>query len=417
MKGLTVKKNWKLLQLECKRAFISFPQIVLGTILFFSLLALILFGGMKLIQNDIGFTPIKVALTGDTNGEYENIGISILENMDSTQSTCEFIPMDEEEAYDALETEEVSAVLFLPSNFIQSIVDGTNTPAKLTFSGNTKGLGTTYIRMLTDAGALMLGCAQAGVYSAEDFYHENGGEEIRRKSVYNLNMKYISKILSRGNMYTSQEIDAMNGFSIFVYYTGAGILLFFLLSSISYSAFIKNTGNAFEQQLRFWGISTPYQILVRLISLFSILMCNFLLILSIAYLLLGGMDIKIDGLAFQSLPQIPLFILRSIPALIIICMILLFILELTPNAVSGTLFLFLFTLSAGFISGCFLPTEFLPQALRNLSSFLPTTYLHQYICHTVQGSWSASLTAKLIIIFILLYGGIIGIRTLRHHRT
>lgn len=412
-----MKRNWKLLQLECKRAFISLPQIVLGTILFFSLLALILFGGMKLIQSESGFTPIKVALTGDTDGEYENIGISILENMDSTQSTCEFIRMEESEAYDALETEEVSAVLYLPSGFVQSIVDGTNTPAKLTFSGNTKGLGTTYIRMLTDAGALMLGCAQAGVYSAEDFYRANGGEEIRSKSVYNLNMRYISKILSRGNIYTSQQIDAMNGFSVFVYYIGAGIMLFFLLSGIAYSTFIKNTGNAFEQQLRFCGISSAYQVLVRLISLFAILMTNFLLILGIAYILLHGMHIQMDDLAFLSLSQIPLFILRSIPVLILICMILLFLLELTPNAVSGTLLLFLFTFVTGFISGCFLPTEFLPQTLRNLAAFLPTTTLHQYICHTVQGDWSPSLTAKLIIIFILLYGGIIGIRALRHQRT
>ena len=411
-----MKRNWKLLQLECKRAFISFPQIVLGTVLFFSLLALILFGGMKVIQSESGFTPIKVALTGDTDGEYENIGISILENMDSTQSTCEFIRMEEAEAYEALEDEKVSAVLYLPSDFIQSIVDGTNTPAKLTFSGNTKGLGTTYIRMLTDAGALMLGCAQAGVYSAEDFYSANGGEDIRSKSVYNLNMRYISKILSRSNVYTAQEIDAMNGFSIFVYYTGSGILLFFLLSGIAYSSFIKNTGNAFEQQLRFCGISSCYQVLVRLTSLFAILMANFLLILGIAYILLHNMHIQINDLSFLSLPGIPAFILRSIPVLIIICMILLFVLELTPNAVSGTLLLFLFTFVTGFISGCFLPAEFLPQALRSLSVFLPTTVLHQYICHIVQGDWSASLMAKLIIIFILLYGGIIGMRALRHRK-
>lgn len=387
------------------------PQILLGTCILCILLGVITLGGSKLLLDGSSFSPIKVALTGDTTGKYENFGISILENMDSTESTCEFIRMEEEEAKRALENEEIAAIVHLPSDFVRSIMNGTNTPATLTFAGTTKGLGTTYLRLLTDAGVSMLSSAQSSVYSAEDFYKKYADKESSDEAVKQLNIQYITKILSRSNVFTEKQVSVTNGFTVAVYYAGAAILIFILMSGMTFTSFLKNTTTSFEKQLRFRCISNPYQLFTKLVALFMIMLLHFLFLFTVIGILLKSQNITLEGIQITHLTDCLRFIVYMCPALLFLAILLIFLMELAPDAVSGTLLLFLFTFIAGFVSGCFLPTEFLPQALRHVAELLPTTHAQQYICHALTGKFSIELFIKILIASIVLYGGTLGIRT------
>lgn len=364
-------KYFLYFRLTLKSACKSLPKIVAGTAIFAVLLVLAALGIMKSQGDSASVQPMPVGLVlPDDGDEYTEFAFDFISEIDSIKTVCTFEQMSRDEAFDKLDDREVAAVILLPDNFAEHILNGTNTPADIVLPTTGITSQSALFRSLVTAGVDDLAAAQAGIYAADDVCRIYSIQDGIRHSEKVLNKEYFAYALDRSVYFKEQNVSATGDLSTTQFYLCSGLLGLLFLSGISCFDLFRKESGALQMCLKREGLQQWFQNVCKIASV-SIL---YFLILAIL-LIIGKSTIQSKEIA----ALIPALNLANLTALfcIIFCIfaIIFLIYQLAGHPSTGVILLFLLAVGMLFASGNIIPAVFLPKAFATIGLLMPTTYL------------------------------------------
>lgn len=383
-----MKQHEKYFFYQLKRALRHGPQMLLGAIVLALLAGTIAFCTIKTMDEAETSVSVPVAVVIEDQSDLMNLLLSFLADMQSTEKHFVFRVMTEPNAYHALEDGSVAAVMLVPKNLIDGIMDGTNFHVQVLLSEK-NALAAILLQELSAAGAKTLSAAQAGTYAMTTLYRSVDRADALPDAYTALDLRNLSYALARGDLFHTVRANATGEESVLIYYLASGILLFLLLFGICYLSFYGKSNAACQAKERACGIGYPTVLLTRIGSIWLYQFFLFLLFaVSLPFLARYSSLSVSDCLHMLCFAAV---ILISISAFFF------FLYELIPAPGYAMLLLFLLSILMMLVSGCFVPNAFLPFWCRRIAALLPVRSWMQtlfcildYPAHTIPTAAAAN---------------------------
>lgn len=403
-----MKRYSKLISLEWKRALKVLPLMLAETLILCVFLGMFLILCQKLFFADTFLQRIPIGLVMEEENSMTELALSYLEGMESTSSACEFRKMSQEEGRRALERGEIAALMVLPEEMMEAILDSRNYPVKVYFPRNSS-LGALLIKELTDAGAGMLSVAQAEVYAAYDMNLSLGNPEELSKLEKDINLFNMKFAMARERLIRTRTLQISEEIPLLTHYLASGITLLLMLWGIACGRFLKGDNQAFGRQLLRAGIRRWQWMFAKLSGTLLVLgigtVCIFGLLAALRPKLgMLGMPGIEAGFTAAGLPGLAIMLL-CIAALLLFCY------QAAPGRSSAMILIFIITLVLIFVSGGFIPAVFLPESLNSLAQWLPgNAFIH--VIASVLGAFDTGAGLQSSLLVLLVWSGLFYLASL-----
>lgn len=350
--------------LELKKIIHALPQLLLGTMVLTFIIGTIAFCGVKLLYPDSAFDTMQIDIVLSENSPASISAIDLVRNMQSTKDMFVFQIVDKNSAYADLANGKAVAIMIVPDNMINQILDGTNSPIQIVFA-KSSSLSTLLLQELTGAGAKILSSAQAGIYTITDLYVEAGLQEYLQESYDTINRTNLNYALARDRIFQIKSTSVTGTVSVITYYSASAVLLLLFLYGSVCSTFLTNEPKAFQQKIKALSIPSYFIILIQWL-------CTFLIYYGI-YILLFLLMSVLSRTGFPIAASSHILLLSCSILIAFISSYTVMIYRITPTSATGILVLTISSLLFLFLSGAFIPTAFFPNSMTWISMHLPTT--------------------------------------------
>lgn len=357
----------KYFHIEIKRTGKLIGRMLFGALLSLAAVCIVCFACSTIVsQNQKKKSSVKadIALCIDHEGNNKAaMAMNFVQSIDSIKNICRFHEMNLDAAYDQLKKKEVMAIIHIPDEFVEGVMDGRNLPATIIYR---KGASVTedLFRMLTKSGADDLAAAQAGVYVVQDYCDKLGitGQE-RDRITREINVAYLNRVLSREEAFTSQTQTVTGKMNVAEYYLTGGLIFFFLLSGIGFSRLYYGEPKEFVWSCKRKGIGLTGQLCVKGI-------CTFLIYFLAGMILVGILSVSgPTDLSARLLSAEGALILVAIAAMAASFVLLCY--SLAKDEVRGIVLLLCLSVCMLFVSGGCIPAGYLPVWMGRLSQWMP----------------------------------------------
>ncbi len=362
-----MKQLFLFYKLECKRIIKLIPHILIGAIALSFVISAIAFCAGKMIYHNKSDAHVNIAYSLEDDSRVTKMIIDTFTNAESISSTCKFIKTTKEDSMELLKNNQVIAAITIPNKFMNSLVNGKNYAITINLPEKISQYSIILVE-ISKAIETTLNAAQAGVYTLYDFYEEQDMLQYEDDANLALNGTYLKKVFGRTSAFQSHTVSASGGLSLIEYYICAGIVILLLMLGTTFIDSIKSNSYILNQKLRQSGIGNQHIALSKIIAITSTL---FILIYS-AVLILSLLNIT--GVLSLSLKLHTAFLNSVLISFCAACIIVFFV-SLSKGRTNGMLLLFIAVTVMCFISGCFIPTLFLPDILKSVSAYLPSTHI------------------------------------------
>ena len=253
------------IKMEVKRAIRYLPLLLLGIALLGILLGGGFFLGSRMLYGDEVSGRIQVAVVLPEDDPLAGKAMRMVESLESVKSLCDFQEMSREDAEAELKKGSIYAALLIPDGFVQDIMNGTNTPVTVVFPGQSRTENLIF-EQLTSAGARILGAAQAGIYSGDEYLIENGRENEISTLEEEMNRLYLSANLSRKDYFKRIQISGTGDVSVAGFYAASSCVLILLFSILSVSEYLIPWNQGMRECLDAAGIGPWKRVVARVIG-------------------------------------------------------------------------------------------------------------------------------------------------------
>ena len=346
-----MKLTFGLFLLELKRTLKFMPRILLCAAALFIIAALVLrFGGS---EPDADAAKVKIGYYNPGDDTYISMLVNMVSEMDSVKSICVLEAADSEQSvYDGISSGKYYGGIVFPENYIQGIMDGSNTPARVIVP---QGSNNSVFRRLVSVGSDMLVSVQAGIYAAAE------GKHLSRTQLLDINMEYVNFCMGRSKLFVSENWSPYGALSLKQYYCAALLALFCMLIGAGLSFMFYDYGHGFKSYCKLWQYNGVLMLLLKQI----------VVTLIIAVFTIPALMLINDFQPFVEYKYVNIAAAVFICGQLITCFYTVF-------GGSAVLILTAFTLVTGFFAGCFVPTVYLSGAgLDKISSFMPVYTVFQ----------------------------------------
>jgi ABC-2 type transport system permease protein len=129
------------------------------------------------LSEGVSFSGITLAVAAPEGDSTPALLEKLLPKLEGIDEYCRVAAMDREEAVTGLESGEVTAVLVLPENMIQGIMNGTNPDVQLIVPGDMP-LEALLTLCVGESASDLLAAVQSGVYAVLEQYSRTPAEEV-----------------------------------------------------------------------------------------------------------------------------------------------------------------------------------------------------------------------------------------------
>lgn len=314
----------------------------------------------------------RIGLVGDVSDSYLGFGFAALQTMDDSRLMIELQEMSAEEAEEALLRGELTAVVRVPEDFVDSIVSGENDTyvTYMTAQGQ-KGIGTMVMGEIAEVASTLVTASQSAIYGMQRTLYEQGSVDQIGPETDRLNLMLINYVLSRSGFGEVEVLGYADGLSLEAYYFCRILLLLLLLAGLSGSVFFLSRKTALNGMLKAGGVGALPQILGEYLAYLGFLCTGFVFP---ACLLTMGLDRETVSLpewvgrgAAPFLALLPSLFLTAA----MFVALQLFLYELADGIVNGLLLQLISGVGMGYLAGYFYPSAFFPARLRFVGELLP----------------------------------------------
>ncbi len=351
-----MKRLLLLFSFYIKAAIKKLPLIFAGTLIFIVTAALLCTGFIALTGTDNDSTQkASIYIVSDDDSPYVKMAVGYISSIETIKKICSLKITDENKAVTALKNGKADAVVYLPSGFFSSVINGDNIPARIILNSEEVNSQSEIIRSIINAGASDLAAAQAGIYATERLALALGISGNDYDEVNNhINSRYISFALSRNELYDIINISATGSLSTTEFYMCSGIVLVLLFSGISCFAILMPERSLILDVLSSRHVFSgfPY--------IFKVLGCSFIYtFFCCLFLAVTGKIHNITGILSIFLITICAFSFSGM------------VYRLCKNEASAMLYIFLASVIMLFMAGGFIPDAFLPNEITRIGNILP----------------------------------------------
>lgn len=384
----------KLLKLESRKALRCLPVFFAALVIFGALIGIIygslsrsLYEGEAIARATVG------VVTDESDSRYIDMLIDYLSGMESAAFALDFEMMEEDYAMNALNRGNLVAVLLLPEDTINGILNGENYPVEVVFSKE-QNLSNVFLYELTHAGMKLLSSAQASTYAAAELYVKADKYDELWGAYNDIDLLNFSYVLSREKLFFTEDTLP----AIYTYAATAMILLI-SFSHICFAPALKREDNGFYALL-FSDRTTPLLYLtvkyvVNSLLYFVLLLCGILVFSK------AGNDFNI----YFDAENVLMILLCSC----LVTSIGLFLEQLFTEA-GAIMAQIILSIAMLFLCGAILPSAFLPAFLQKMGNIMPFAPLHQNLAFFLNGNssdpmllpmllWSAGLFTAAWLVF------------------
>ena len=110
--------------LQLKRGLRVFPFILFTALIILVSVVTIFLAIQSKLQNSEENKRFKIAITGDLDDKYSQLGVAVLQNFDETRFAIDLVELTTAEAETQLKKGQISAYVVLPENFIERALAG-----------------------------------------------------------------------------------------------------------------------------------------------------------------------------------------------------------------------------------------------------------------------------------------------------
>lgn len=394
--------------LQCKRVSKVFVSILTVTLVLAVGISVALVGMISSHANSDENKVFIIGITGDMENEYLKWGLAAVQAFDDTRFSMQFVQMEEEEAIEKLSNGILTAYICLPSGFVEGALTGELEPIRFVTTPGASGVVTMFKNEITSAIVETVIDTQKGTNGIGDAAVDQGVGELRGDLQYNISLKYVELILSRGDMVTVDILGISNGLSLVEYYICGFALLFLMLMGLPFVTIYTRKDDSLNRLLLSKGFSFKKQVLCEWAAHFLSLLCLVLvisLLISCALLILPENDLIPDARELLSL------LLYLIPVIVMLSAFNLMLFEISKNVVSGVLLHFFSTLLLCYISGCLYPIYAFPEIIQKLDYILPTGVARANLASAFVGECNVYALMGTLVMAFLFYAVTVASRT------
>lgn len=366
----------KYFSLQLKRAFKLLPFVMLVTVLILAFASIVIAGFVGKSKADDSNNRFKIAITGDTEGDYIELGMTALQTLDDTRFAMDIIEMEQKEAEKALRKGEISAYVVLPEDFIERAIKGETDRVTYVTSSGSRTIVTLFKNEITKLITDLVVYNQKGIHAIGNVCQDYSSKKLASKNVNELSLEYVDLIFDRGKLCTLEELGISEGITLSEYYVCAVSIIFLTLIGISFATVYVKKDHALSSLLTSKGQGVCKQVLLESASHFLMLLIQLVAVLAIAisvwtYFLKSEIPYSFDVLTA--------FLIRLLVVTVLMTAFNTFMFEISGNFITSVLLYFFFSLGQCYISGCFYPLYALPLPLQKLSVFLPLGIGREYL--------------------------------------
>ena len=172
----------------------------------------------KLLSDGVSFSAITLAVTAPEGDPISGLLEQYMGNMRDIRQYCTVLAMDGAEAAAALESGKVTAILSLPENFVQGIMNGSNPDVQLVVPSD-RPLESLLTLWVGRGAADLLSSFQAGVYAVLDLYEVSAPDGLSwNQAMTDINLSYIQWTLNRQNLFALRQVSATQTLPVRLHY-------------------------------------------------------------------------------------------------------------------------------------------------------------------------------------------------------
>ena len=337
----------------------------------------------------VSFSGITLAITAPEGDPVPAVLETFLPGMEDVSQYCRVMAMEQADALAQLENGEVSAVLVLPKNFIQGIMDGSNPDVDLIVAAD-RPLEALLTLWVGQSAADLLSSVQSAIYAVLDLYLENPPADLDYAQVVSqINLRFINWTLNRQELFKLEQLDITGLLPIGLHYSFS--LLCFLLLSLAPFFFVAYESTWIRSQNRLRCVGTT--VLSCWAASFAACWILLLTITLPANLLIS------KGNFFRCLLSSGLCSLFCAAFTVFCC-------TLTGQISSCGLFSSLAAVLLLALSGGIFPPVMLPQTLRSLLDYSPVSWMRSLFGFSAQQcGFEVGVWLLLLILSVLLLLG------------
>ena len=312
----------------------------------------------KLLSDGVSFSTITLAVTAPEGDPIPGLLEQYMGNMRDIRQYCTFRAMDETGAAAALESGEVTAVLVLPENFIQGVMNGSNPDIQLVVPSG-RPLESLLTLWVGQSAADILSSFQAGVYAVLDLYHASAPDGLSwNQAKTDINLRYIQWTLNRQNLFTVRRVSATQTLPVGLHYELSMLAYLGLCLAPLFSGLYESRRLTARRRLRCLGRGSLPGYLGDLTACAAVIF-----LLAAVPMALSAQDAILSALGAAAVFALLCAVFGSLCCLV------------TASAASCGGLAFAIALAAMGAAGGILPPVMLPKTLRELSWLSPVTWL------------------------------------------
>ncbi len=392
-----MRQSTMLLRLQLKRAAKKIPQLLLGSLAISAVVVMVvLFCAYS--RNEESILPkTRIAVVEGENAMLSDFIQGLLGNMQSTDAMITMEPMEREEAFAAFRRGELECVMDFPTDFMAGIGRGEDEGAMLYVKNEGVAYDLGIIVQLADSAEKYLSTAEAASYSMKDVLNKTELDDLREGYDNDLDVVNLRVLLLREDDFSKIVVVGEKDTSISQTYACSALVMLILLWGLSCGAMVKNDSMQLGRKLSVGGVSIFKQELIRLLSMIFLLGTMLALVFAAlisAFPFAKGAYEQID---VYDAGRLWLLLISFIPCLLLAGSIVYFCFMAAANEIGGILLLFTGTIVMGYMSGCLLPSVYLPKAIRRTAKFLPTTYMRE----EAENALAGVIDAKHVLIMLM----------------
>lgn len=356
--------------------------------------------------NDNELPKLRIGYAAEEN-MMTNLAVSYIQNMESIQSICSLEAVTEQEGKQLLESGALSALIVLPPDVMNEILSGSNTPAALYLppksagalsDGGLRAVGELLFEELATAGMGMLGTAQAEIYAAEAVFQELSAEALQ--SLYDdINQFNLKTVTGREKLFQTKTLSLTENDTYVVYYGSAFLTVYGLLAGLFFGVFCKRSSLQQTMAAKRIGVGYAAQFAVRCQAGFLLMLLTLLLPFGLLIVILPRLD-KFLTIHLTVCGVIALFFM-----ILFLTVYFMTIYQIVEKRESALVVIGISAVLQAYLSGCFIPSVLLPQAVVSIGKLLPAAMLKKgfTILLTGEAQGLAYIVTGLLIWGLLLF--------------
>ena len=390
--------------LQQKRLWRIFP-LLLAALLVSLLCVGVLAGGMwKNDREGQENQRFRIAITGDTSGQYVQMGMVALRSFDDTRFAMEVLEMSTEEARQQLQRGKIAAYVVLPEQFIERAIRGDmDTVTYVTHTG-----GATVVSMfkdeMTELITNMVVYSQKGIYAVGQLVKENGIEGSAGRHMDDMGLVFVDLILSRTQIYEVEELGISAGLDTMAYYICSLSVFLLLFIGVAFVTVGVRQDRSLSRLLASRGFSEAKQVFYEFLAQFSVLTL-------LGAVLMGIVSVAVPKLLSDvEMPGFWALFGRMLPVAAVAAAGNMLIFEMTGNVVGAAVWHFFLSVGQCYVSGCFYPVYALPEPLQKLAPWMPAGMAREFLSGSFLEESRLLQLALLVLVCLVCFGATVLLR-------